>query len=57
MEQATITLTSGYQVAIVYSRTFGEMDIALALMILCALYALRWCYDVTYSLWMGRRRG
>jgi hypothetical protein len=52
MDTAVIQLSSGYSIAIVYSRTFGEMDVALVLLVLTALYATRFTYDVVRQIWM-----
>lgn len=51
MDTAIIQLSSGYSIAIVYSRTFGEMDVALILLVLAALYATRFAYDVVRQIW------
>jgi hypothetical protein len=46
-----ITLSSGQTFSIVYEWTFGGMAVVAALLILITLFAPRWLYDGTLSLW------
>lgn len=52
---AYITLSSGQQVEIIYSWTFGEMAITAALVATIVLFAGRWVYDFMYQIWTWRR--
>jgi hypothetical protein len=54
MTEILIELSSGEQVALIYSFTFGEMAIIAALLALLVVYSARWVYDAIYVWWYRR---